>query len=213
MTLEVRPAREDDAPFLAWCILAAGRAHLDRGWYDIALGLDEPGCLEVLRRLVVARAPSWWRWDRWLVAEVDGEPAGACAAFGSAEFAQSEPAISEATGSLGWTATDVSEVWRRGGYVFSCTFTPDDHETWVIENVAVGPEHRGMGVAPALLARAFELGRSRGFADAQISFVIGNAAAERAYSKAGFSFVEERRHPDFQAAVGAPGLMRYGMRL
>jgi translation initiation factor 4G len=213
VTIKVRPAGREDAPFLAWCILAAGRAHLDRGWYDIALGLDEPGCREVLRRLVLTKAPSWWRYDRWLVAEVDGELAGACAAFGSSEFAHSEPAVAEATGSLGWTAADVAEIWRRGAYVFSCSFTPENHETWVIENVAVRPEHRGKGVAPALLARALELGRSRGFADAQISFVIGNAPAERAYSKAGFHFAEERRHPDFQAAVGAPGLMRYGRRL
>ena len=213
MALEVRPAHQGDAAFLAWCILAAGRAHLDRGWYDIALGLDEPGCLDALNRLVLTRAPSWWRYDRWLVAERDGALAGGCAAFGSSEFAQSEPAISEATQSLGWTTDDVGEVWRRGAYVFSCAFTPEDHETWVIENVAVRPEHRGHGVAPALLERAFAVGRGRGFRDAQISFVIGNAPAERAYSKAGFRFVEERRHPDFQAAVGAPGLMRYGIGL
>jgi GNAT superfamily N-acetyltransferase len=213
MAVEVRPATRADAPFLAWCILAAGRAHLDRGWYDIALGLDEPGCLEALRRLVLTKAPSWWRYDRWLVAEVGGSPAGGCAAFGSSEFAHSEPAVAEATGSLGWTAAEVAEIWRRGAYVFSCTFTPEDHETWVVENVAVRPEHRGQGVAPALLARAFERGRSRGFRDAQISFVIGNEAAERAYAKAGFRFAEERRHPDFAAAVGAPGLRRFGMRL
>ena len=213
MAVLIRPGRPEDAPFLAWCVLAAGRAHLDRGWYDIAFGLDEAGRLEALRRLVLTAAPSWWRYDRWLVAEVDGVPAAGCAAFGASEFAYSEPAISETARSLGWTAADVAEIWSRGAYVFSCAMSPDDHEVWVIENVACRPEHRGQGLAPALLAQALELGRARGFPDAQISFVIGNDAAERAYAKAGFSLIEERRHPDFQAAVGAPGLKRFGRLL
>ena len=213
MASVIRPAHREDAPFLAWCILTAGRAHLDLGWYDIALGLDESGRLEALRRLVLTEASSWWRYDRWLLAEVDGAPAAGCAAFGASEFANSEAAITEAASSLGWTAADISEIWRRGAYVFSCAMSPDDHEAWVIENVACRPEHRGQGLVGALLEQALELGRSQGFPDAQISFVIGNAPAERAYSKAGFSLVEERRHPDFEAAVGAPGLMRFGRAL
>ena len=209
----IRPACPGDAPFLAWCILTAGRAHLDHGWYDIALGLDEAGRLEALLRLVLTQAPSWWRYDRWLIAEIDGIPAAACAAFGASEFAHSEAAITEAASSLGWTAADIAEIWRRGAYVFSCAMSPDDHEAWVIENVACRPEHRGKGLVSRLIARALELGRSQGFPDAQISFVIGNEAAERAYAKAGFSLVEERRHPDFEAAVGAPGLKRFGQTL
>ena len=210
----IRSAGPEDAPFLAWCILAAGRAHLERGWYDIAFGLDEAACLETLRRLVLTQAPSWWRYDRWLVAEADGAPAAGCAAFGAAEFSQSEAAMVEVAASLGWTDADVAGIWRRGSYVFSCTASgPEDHEAWVIENVACRPEHRGRGLVAALLAHALALGRERGFPDAQISFVIGNAPAERAYARAGFTLIEERQHPDFEAAVGAPGLKRFGMRL
>jgi GNAT superfamily N-acetyltransferase len=213
VAVTIRQARQDDASFLAWCILAAGRAHLDRGWYDIALGLDEPGCLGALTRLVQTQTPSWWRFDRWLVAEADGQPAAGLAAFGSGAFAASETAMSEALTGLGWTEDQVGEVWSRGAYIFSCALAPDDHEVWVIENVAVRPEHRGEGLAEALIAEALQIGRAQGFKDAQISFVIGNAAAERAYARAGFEPIEEKRHPDFEAAVGAPGLKRSGIRL
>ena len=209
----IRPARIDDAAFLAWCILAAGRAHLQRGWYDISLGLDEQDCLGALARLVTTQTPSWWRYDRWLVAEVDGAPAAGLAAFGASAFAGSEAAMIEALGGLGWSGDEVAHVWLRGAYVFSCTAPPDDHETWVIENVACRPEHRGQGLVPALIAHALELGREQGFPDAQISFVIGNEAAERAYAKSGFLLIEERRHADFEAAVGSPGLKRFGQRL
>jgi GNAT superfamily N-acetyltransferase len=210
----IRSARPEDAPFLAWCILAAGRAHLERGWYDIALGLDDPGCIAILTRLVQTEIPSWWRWDRWLVAEADGQPAAGLAAFGSSAFASSEAAVAEALLAQGWRADQIGEVWRRGAYVFSCASSaPEDHEAWVIENVACRPGHRGQGLVAGLLARALELGRERGFPDAQISFVIGNAPAERAYLKAGFEPIEERRHPAFEAAVGSPGLKRFGQRL
>ena len=210
----IRTARPEDAPFLAWCILTAGRAHLARGWYDISLGLDDPGCFAALIQLVLTETPSWWRWDRWLVAEADGEPAAGLAAFGSSAFMTSEAALTEALSGLGWTLDQIGEVWRRGAYVFSCTASAgDDHEAWVIENVACRPEHRGQGLVAVLLKRALELGRAQRFPDAQISFVIGNAAAERAYSRAGFKLIEERRHADFQAAVGAPGLKRFGQAL
>ena len=213
MAVTVRQGRQDDAPFLAWCILTAGRAHLDRGWYDIALGLGDSGCLEALTRLVRTRTSSWWRFDHWLVAEVDGEPAAGLAAFGSSAFAASEPAMSEALTGLGWKGEQIAEVWMRGAYIFSCALAPEDHEVWVIENVAVRPEHRGEGLAEALITEALRLGRAKGFEDAQISFVIGNEAAERAYARAGFQPIEEKRHPDFEAAVGAPGLKRSGIRL
>ena len=209
----IRPARREDARFLAWCILAAGRAHLQRGWYDIALDLDEEGLADALARLVSTDTSSWWRYDRWLVAEVDGAPAAGLAAFGASAFAESEAAMTEALGGMGWSGDQIGQVWLRGAYVFSCTSPPDDKEAWVIENVACRPEHRGKGLTPALIAHALELGRRQGFPEAQISFVIGNEPAERAYAKAGFTLVEERRHPDFEAAVGAPGLKRYGQRL
>ncbi len=209
MALGLRFARADDADLLAWTILTAGRAHLQRGWYDIAFGLPEAQCLGLLRRLVVAETPSWWRYDRWLVAEADGVPAGALAVFASGAFASSEPALAETLRDLGWTDADIAQVWARGAYVFSCAMAPAEREAWTIENVAVRPEHRGKGVAGRLIANALELGRSQGFAEAQISFVIGNQAAERAYAKAGFRPAEERRSPEFQAAVGAPGLKRF----
>jgi translation initiation factor 4G len=212
MAVRVRRARAEDAPFLAWAVLAAGRAHLELGWYDVALGGGEAERLEILRRLVLGQT-SWWRYDRWLVAEVDGAPAGALAAFGSGLFDTSETAMAEVLQGLGWPAARIAEVWRRGAYVFTCTMGPPPSEVWTIENVAVRAEHRGRGVAGALIAKALELGRAQGFDKAQISFVIGNRPAERAYAKAGFRPSGERRHPAFEAAVGAPGLKRWVQEL
>jgi hypothetical protein len=77
----VRPAREDDAPFIGWAILAATRSHMPRGWFDITLGLDEDGCLEFTSLLVRAETRSWWHYSNFLIAEILGAPAAALCAF------------------------------------------------------------------------------------------------------------------------------------
>ena len=51
----IRPARNDDASFIARNILASQRGPLPRGWFDIALGWDEPQCLAFVERIATAR--------------------------------------------------------------------------------------------------------------------------------------------------------------
>jgi translation initiation factor 4G len=213
--VRVRSARREDAGFLAWAMLTAGRGHLERGWYDIAFDLPEDESLDVLSRLVLTTQPSWWRYDRFLVAEADGRPAAALSGFGASEYEGSEAALEEAVADLGWSREDLAAVWARGSYVFSCTMSAEDDgtEAWTIENVATLADFRGHGLAGQLIYAALDRGRRAGFQQAQISFLIGNAPAERAYAKAGFALAEERRHPDFQAAVGAPGLRRFRQTL
>ena len=52
------------------------------------------------------------------------------------------------------------------------------------------------------------LAAQRGHTKAQLTFLIGNDAAQRSYRKAGFRFAEERRSLEFESVVGAPGLRR-----
>ena len=213
MAVTIRTARADDAAFLSWVALTAGRGDRPRGWYDIMLGLDEAGCLDVIGRLIAGRTQSWWRYDRSLIAELDGEPAAALSAFRSTDYETSMAAMAEAVVPIGWGEAELDAAWIRGGYVFSCTFGDDDAPTWTIENVATRPQFRRRGLVQALLEEAVVRGRAAGFPEAQITFFIGNAAAEAAYAKAGFVFDQEKRHPDFEAAVGAPGLRRFVRRL
>jgi translation initiation factor 4G len=50
--------------------------------------------------------------------------------------------------------------------------------------------------------------RSKGFKRAQISYFMGNEPGARAYAKAGFVFAEDKTAPDFEAALGIPGVRR-----
>jgi translation initiation factor 4G len=75
--------------------------------------------------------------------------------------------------------------------------------------VATRPEYRRRGVINALLGAVLDEGRDQGFNLAQVSSYIGNTPAEQAYLKAGFRHYDEKRHPDFEALIGCPGIARY----
>lgn len=86
----------------------------------------------------------------------------------------------------------------------------EDHDVWwTIENVVALPAYRGRGLTGKLIDHVLAEGRRQKLRNTQISFFIGNTVAARAYSKAGFVFDDERRHADFEAAVGVPGICRY----
>jgi len=209
MTVRIRRAEPRDVEFLSWAILVASRSHRPRGWFDLVLERSDERCLAYLGRLATTTTRSWWHWSRFHVAEVDGEAVAALSAFRAGDgYPPSQAALVEAAQALGFAADELEAMWRRGAYLFTCVMEAGD-DLWTIENVATLPAHRGHGVAGALIEHALVEGRTGGFSEEQITFLIGNDAAERAYAKAGFAFAGEKRHPDFAAAVGAPGLRRF----
>jgi GNAT superfamily N-acetyltransferase len=99
-----------------------------------------------------------------------------------------------------------AQFWARGAFIVSCVSS--EPGAWTIEHVGTRPEYRGKGVTQALLQHELERAHAAGFKRAQISFLIWNDRAEHAYRKAGFTFAEEKRAQDFEAAIHAPGLRR-----
>ena len=59
-----------------------------------------------------------------------------------------------------------------------------------------------------LLGEILERGAIAGHRLAQITYFIGNEPARRVYEKRGFRVHVARRSPEFEAALGAPGLER-----
>src|SRR5664279_5063897 len=202
----IRPARAEDADFIAGNILAAQRGHLTRCAFEIALDRPEAECLAFLRRLTVARTKSWFHVSQFRIAEVDSEPAAALCAFPAAGTrAAAGAAIEEVAGETG---LDASEIFRRQAPAANC-WVQGGKDDWMLEYVATLSAHRGRGLVQALLERALAAGSAAGFKRASISFLIGNEAAERCYAKAGFAFAEEKRDAAFEALTGAPGFRRF----
>jgi GNAT superfamily N-acetyltransferase len=205
----IRRATPDDADFIAWTILAAQRGHRPRGWFDIALDWPEPLSRAFVRRIALAHQRSWWHTSHFLIAEADGRPAAAlCALPARGSGNDARTAITEVANAAELDATEIQAISRRGAYARTCWTTGDD-DNWLIEHVAAESSHRGQGLMQALLDHALTAGKAAGYRRACIVFYIGNVAAERCYAKAGFSFAEEKRHPEFEALTGAPGFCRF----
>ena len=210
--IQIRSALADDTDFLGWVILTAARGHQERGWFDVVLQQDEAFCVEYCRKLAGAATPSWWHWSLFSVAVVDDQRAAALCGFGDPSlYAASSAAMAEASQKMGLSEDEHSQLWPRGAFILSCATSEEN--AWTIENMATLPEYRGTDVTRALLNGEFERARGAGYSRAQISFFVGNQTAERAYIKAGFKFAEEKRSPEFQAALGVPGLRRFARNI
>jgi hypothetical protein len=209
VTPTIRRGDPDDAEFIARTILAAQRGHRSRGWFDIALGWPEADCLAFVKRIATAQRQSWWHVSQFIIAEFEGEPAAAlCAMPAAGTVAAGRLAIEEAAENGGLDASQLAAIYRRGTYAANCWVQGGDPD-WLIEHVATRLAYRGHGLVQVLIADALAAGKAAGFGRASISFLIGNAAAERCFAKAGFAFAEEKRDPAFEALTGAPGFRRF----
>ena len=209
MTMRIRPARPDDAGFLARVIFIAARSHLERGPLDLAFEDDVEACHAFLERLTLATTRSWFHYSKFIVTEVDGRPAAALCGFDAREAGMVTvmQAVQEVADEIGWTEADLAAIEKRLEPTLTCM--PDETEgAWIIENVATLPEFRRRGLINMLLEEILEMGRRADYRLAQTACMIGNTAVQRAYEKVGFQVVDEKRHPDFEAALGCPGIRR-----
>jgi GNAT superfamily N-acetyltransferase len=205
----LRPAEPKDAEFLGWACVAAARSQLKRGWFEIVLQRDDDAYLIAFAKyLVLAKAVSWWHWSLFHVAEVDGVLASTMCGFGDESvYHASSDAMAEAADKMNIPKAEQAQFWQRGSFIVSPSTS--ERGAWTIENVGTKSEFRGTGVTHALLEKELDVARAAGFKRAQISFFMGNTPAERAYTKGGFVFAEEKRAKDFEAAMGIPGIKRF----
>jgi translation initiation factor 4G len=208
LRVEIREAQREDAAFLAWLILTAGRAHVHRGIWDVILDRTDEEHLSFLRLLAVTRVPHLFHYSCYLLAEVNGKPAAGLGGYdprshGYAALRRALPEVFQGLGVVG-QAPQPSE---RAARVIACI--PDElEEAWVIDSVATLPEFRRRGIVDMLLEAILDKGRRHGFPRAQINMYIGNIPAQRAYEKKGFQILDEKRSADFEQEIGSPGMAR-----
>jgi translation initiation factor 4G len=209
MSVHIRRATEKDLDLLTWVMLAASRSHLDRGIWEYLNNADEAATRSFLHRLATSDAVHLFHWSLFLVAELDGEPSAAMCAYDSASqgFDAALPEMAAATKAEGIDGGDPEYVRRTG--VLLSGFVEEDPgpagPRWVIENVATKPDARRKGLVEGLIHQLLGHGRERGFEHAQISVLIENERARRAYLKAGFVPLTEQRSDEWPSELGCPG--------
>ena len=209
MNVTIRDATPSDAPFLAWVMQTAARSHRPLCFWDLAFpGPDAPR-LEYIAAMAVAEPRSFSHYSGFLVAEHEGRPVAGLSAYDSASKGMAEfiGSLIATIAARGWSAEHQQLLAARIAPAGTCM--PDSPPgVWVVEWVAATPAARGKGVANALLRAILERGRATGYTRAQIGYLIGNTPAQTAYERVGFETVDEKRHPDFEATFGSPGIAR-----
>jgi translation initiation factor 4G len=202
--VSIRAARADDAPFLARIALIASRAHIGWGFYDVWFGGTDEDHVRRLERAALTKEPWLPHWSMRLVAEVDGVCAGSISGFpATTEYFSTFPgAMAEML-----TADEMASFEETRLATDTCTIAHPEG-AWGIELVGVLPRFRGRGIADRLLADVLDLGRVQGHTLSSIIFEIDNDPAQRAYERAGFKVVGEKRHPEFERVMRTPGLRR-----
>ena len=207
MELRIVDARPEHVPFIAWVMLTAHRSHLERGLWDFMVEGSDADRLRFLEALASTSKPHWSHHSIFLVAEVEGQPASALCGYFEEEHGMPAflEAVPEANQAVGRTEEDVAAGWKRGGSIIKVA--PEHAEgAWIVENVATLPEFRRRGLTDRLLAEILDRGRKRGATIGDVGVLIGNDPAQRAYEKAGFKVVGEKRHPEFEAVYKSPGI-------
>ncbi|MFQ5668833.1 MAG: GNAT family N-acetyltransferase [Candidatus Binatia bacterium] len=214
MATSIGEARPDHAGFIAWVTLTAWRSHLARGFWDFFIDGNEAECLRFLDILTTTDTPHWVHYSTFMVAEIEGTPVAALSGYFDAELGlpSLRKGIAEADGRLGRTRDQTAAGLRR---VAPILLVAPDHQpgVWIVENVATRPDCRRRGLVDALLSAICDRGRQRGATQTDIGVMIGNEPARRAYEKAGFRVTGEKRHPDFEAVWGSPGILALGRAL
>ena len=207
MNINIRPAQAKDADFLSWLILIAGRAHVQKGIWEVILGESEKECLHFLKLLSVTKIPHLFHYSCYLLAEAGGSPVSGLGGYdptvsGNPALWQAFPEVLQKV--KGSSLTTMNDSPPR---ILKCI--PDSFEdAWIIDSVASVVEFRRKGIVSQLLEETMEKGRLQGFKRAQINIYIGNFAAQRLYEKHGFRIVDEIRDPYFESQIGSPGMAR-----
>ena len=203
----IRPAGPEDKEKVAQLVYLAGSGHLVNSLFDGMFGSSRPETLKYLERLFAAESRSWFHWSRCFVAEVDGEVAATSCGYSETDggLAELKHALVETTG---WQPAGYEAMGERIRPLMKVK-PAAPHDVWIVENVAAFPEFRGRGLVRSLLQAVFEKGREKGFKRAQITLVIGNVEAERAYEKAGFRPFDEHTDASFEKVFGAPGMRTF----
>jgi ribosomal protein S18 acetylase RimI-like enzyme len=210
MEIKIRSITSQDTGFVAWTLLTASRSRRGIGFWDLLF----PGAEEPRRRLVeqfIRNLPPTFCHHRWfLIAEMGGRPAAALA--GLDPRAAGPDLIKETLAALvareSGSPGQIFAAARRLKPFLTCVPEIPTHH-WCIESVATSARYRRCGCARALITASLNQGRRNGFNAAQLAVLLDNRSAIRLYESLGFTRLDEKRHPRFAAAIGAPGIARF----
>ncbi len=187
--VSVRRATTDDIPFLAQVDLIASTPPFDRSIWERYLEGIGTSTVRFLEAMFMVDASNWGSAEDFIVLEVAGTPAAACAVYDGTDRPADQgmidmeklPSIARR---LGWT-DEVSQTFRAAyekDWKGDQRFLAPQAEA-IIETVGVLPEFRRMGLGDRLMRESRVEALRRGHASIGIMVIHGNDGAKRLYER------------------------------
>jgi len=201
MSIKIRNANTNDAPFIAKMILQSSRAGKKDGMFDLVFEMhDNEMVLNKLETLTTTTAKSYCHYSNFLIAESDGKSVGTLCNY--------EPRIStkeefiKALEEVGCS----EKVHDRLETFYSCEFNLNNR-TLMFDFMEEDEGFINVGVLKALMQKSLLTARLKGYRIAQTIIEIGSLEAELFYKKLEFHIVEQKECQEYQEKFGRAGLM------
>jgi hypothetical protein len=200
MSIKIRQAKAEDAPFLAQMMLQSSRAGKKDGIFDLLFATDDDKLLlEKLEKLAQTEAKSHCNYRNFLIAEMDGQSVGTLCSY--------EPRIStkevfvKALEEVG-----ASEALNKTLEVlYECDLNVS-RTALMFDFMEELDGFIDVGVLKALMQKSLLTARLKGYSIAQTIIEIGSLEAELFYKKLGFSVVDEKECERYKETFGRNGL-------
>lgn len=212
----IRSAEPSDVPLLARIDQLATEPPTGRSFWDDVLAPIGTPTLAFLEAMFRERASTWGAIEDFIVLETEGQPAAACAVYRPNPNRPAYdpldldrlPAVASA---LGWNDAQAeafrigyAKVWAEAGDFLS------PQAEWIVEAVAVLPEHQRQGHGHRLMEAAIAKARDARSESIGVMVIHGNDPAARLYEQFFDPWVT------YHAAYfgdGFPGLTKYRLLL
>jgi len=200
MSIKIRQAKVEDAPFLAQMMLQSSRAGKKDGFFDLVFETDnDKDILAKLEQLAQTEAKSHCNYRNFLIAEMDGQSVGSLCSY-EPRKATKEVFI-KALQEVGCSER-MEEVLD---IVYDCNL--DVSRTALMFDFMEELEgFIDVGVLKALMQKSLLSARLKGYSIAQTIIEIGSLEAELFYKKLGFGVVEEKVCERYKELFGRNGL-------
>ncbi|QOP45080.1 acyl-CoA acyltransferase [Sulfurimonas paralvinellae] len=200
MSIKIRQAKVEDAPFLAQMMLQSSRAGKKVGLFDLIFETnDDKELLRKLEQLAQTEAKSHCNYRNFLIAEMDGQSVGTLCSY-EPRKATKEVFIA-ALQEIGCSETleNTLEVF------YGCKL--DVSRTALMFDFMEELEgFLDVGVLKALMHKSLLSARLKGYSIAQTIIEIGSLEAELLYEKLGFSVIDEKECESYKEIFGRSGL-------
>ncbi len=201
MSIKIRKATDQDAPFLAKMILQSSRAGKKFGMYDLIFSTsDDKDILENLQKLTKTEAKNSCHYSNFLIAELDGKSVGSLCSY-EPRIATRE-AFCDALKEIGidGAPTEFLDILNQCDFKLST-------RTLIFDFMEEVEGFIDVGILKELMQKSLLTARLKGYRIAQTIVEIGSLDTLLYYKKLGFREVESKECELYKEKFGRAGLV------